>query len=69
MFFLNHFDDEFYFVQVGFLNRSTGFMSGLQIGLMNTTKELNGFQIGLANFNESGDPFIFMPIINGSLKY
>ena len=41
-------------------------MSGLQYGFWNTIEDLYGLQIGLLNFNKSGDPIGFLPIVNFS---
>jgi hypothetical protein len=52
-------------MQLGFYNEA-GSMSGLQFGLVNSTGELHGLQIGLANINRSGNPHLFLPIVNYS---
>ena len=52
-------------VQAGLYNYSEKF-SELQFGVWNTTGDLHGLQIGLLNFNKSGKPMGFLPIVNFS---
>ena len=41
-------------------------MRGLQLGLINTTEDLDGVQIGLININGNNRPLGFFPIVNAS---
>ena len=51
-------------LQSGFYNRSGAF-HGVQVGAWNSAESLDGgLQIGFLNFNKSGEPIGFLPIIN-----
>lgn len=52
-----------YGLQIGVVNRAAKVV-GIQAGLCNIAEHLAGIQIGLANFNQSADPFFFLPGIN-----
>jgi hypothetical protein len=39
-------------------------MHGLQFGLINSTKSLDGLQIGLGNYNGDKKPMEFMVLVN-----
>ena len=50
-------------VQHGFLFNEAGDMRGIQISLINRADRLDGAQIGLLNFNDTG-PLYFTPFLN-----
>lgn len=54
-------------LQSGFFNKA-GQVHGVQLGIWNQAGTLEGLQIGLLNFNESGTPHGFLPIVNYSFK-
>jgi len=80
--FFNSVDGNFYGMQYGFINKAKGIfkgfqlgwlwntvtqsMRGLQLGLVNTTDDLDGVQIGLININGNEHPLGFFPLINAS---
>lgn len=52
-------------LQSGLYNTS-GHHSGVQFGIFNRADFLDGLQIGLLNFNESHEPYGFLPLVNFS---
>ena len=50
-------------IQSGWVN-CAGDMKGVQFGIWNDAGTLYGLQLGLLNFNKSGKPIGFLPIIN-----
>ncbi len=61
--FINYVGGQNVGLQTGFYNHSEK-MRGFQFGVINTTRSLHGLQIGALNFNWSGEPLTFLPIIN-----
>lgn len=61
---INHTSGNCAFLQVGIFNRCGLNVSGLQIGLINSSPNVRGLQIGLLNFHDDG-LLPVTPIING----
>lgn len=59
--FGNYIENDAYGIQAGLVNIVDRRMTGLQVGLINFTGELNGIQIGLLNFNYTQ---VTLPVIN-----
>lgn len=53
-------------LQTGFFNSTKMKMSGIQVGFYNVAGSLDGIQLGLLNFNNSGKPMKFLPVVNFS---
>lgn len=64
--FANFTDGDFLGLQSGIYNSTKGKCTGAQIGVVNVTGSLYGLQIGLLNFNQSGKPMPFLPVVNFS---
>ena len=60
----NWVEEDFKGAQAGFINVVAGNSKSVQLGFVNTSKSLKGVQIGVLNFNETGQPLPFSPGIN-----
>jgi len=49
--------------QLGTLNQA-GAVHGAQVGIVNFADTLRGVQIGISNLNRSGEPLLFLPLVN-----
>ena len=64
--FVNLTGGKFSGLQTGFVNQA-GVLHGVQLGIWNSASSLDGaLQIGILNFNKSGKPHGFLPIVNWS---
>ena len=64
--FVNYTSGNFKGIQSACIYNYAYSVTGLQIGLVNITKDLNGIQIGLFNINGNDRPCEFLPFINFS---
>jgi len=55
-------------ISIGFLHNVIDELNGVEIALINRSKELHGFQFGLWNVAENNKTFKRMPIMNFNLK-
>ena len=64
--FVNLTGGKFSGLQTGFVNQA-GVLHGVQLGIWNSASSLDGaLQMGILNFNKSGKPHGFLPIVNWS---